>query len=114
LHNTNDGVQDLLCVVCRRVREHGCGDNRGDNGPNWLPVTFNLKTELAKFVRHVRHTKIKNFIPYLGSIFRKRWRGGGSAIFLELKDMNKGREKGKDAKEKVRKRKVKGKWKVKR
>jgi hypothetical protein len=33
---------------------------------------------------------------------------------LELKDMNKGREKGKDAKEKVRKRKVKGKWKVKR
>ena len=45
--------QDLLCVVCRRVREDGRGDERAANGPTWLPVTFNLKTELDKFVRFV-------------------------------------------------------------
>ncbi len=48
--------QDLLCVVCRRVREAGQGDERRDNGPAWLPVTFNLKTELDKFVRQAGDT----------------------------------------------------------
>ncbi len=49
--------QDLLCVVCRRVREEGQGDERRENGPAWLPVTFNLKTELDKFVRQAGETR---------------------------------------------------------
>jgi len=44
-------IKDLLCVVCRR-------QNRGDGGsitdplPKWLPITFNLQTELPKFVSY--------------------------------------------------------------
>jgi len=38
------------------VREAGQGDERRENGPAWLPVTFNLKTELDKFVRHAGDT----------------------------------------------------------
>jgi tubulin--tyrosine ligase-like protein 12 len=37
-------IKDLLCVVSRRV------DNQHGNGPDWLPMTFNLKTELREFV----------------------------------------------------------------
>jgi hypothetical protein len=38
------------------VREAGQGDERRENGPAWLPVTFNLKTELDKFVRQAGDT----------------------------------------------------------
>jgi hypothetical protein len=38
------------------VREAGQGDERRENGPAWLPVTFNLKTELDKFVRQAGGT----------------------------------------------------------
>jgi len=36
-------VKDFLCVVCRRQ-----GD--GEGSPAWLPVTYNLETELEQFV----------------------------------------------------------------
>jgi len=39
-------IKDLLGVVSRRV------DNTSGNGPDWLPVTFNLKTELKEFVSY--------------------------------------------------------------
>ena len=53
-------IKDLLCVVCRRM---GQGlEARSENGPDsearletwpkWLPTTFNLKTELPKFVSY--------------------------------------------------------------
>jgi hypothetical protein len=38
------------------VQEAGQGDERRENGPAWLPVTFNLKTELDKFVRQAGDT----------------------------------------------------------
>ncbi len=52
------------------MREAGQGDERRENGPAWLPVTFNLKTELDKFVRQAGDTlkrkkqrKYSDFIP---------------------------------------------------
>lgn len=40
-------IKDLLCVVCRRMKK-----NSDENEPEWLPTTFNMKTELAKFVSY--------------------------------------------------------------
>ena len=42
-------IKDLLCIVCRRMRQ---GDH---NDPEWLPTTFNMKTELCKFVSHFQY-----------------------------------------------------------
>ena len=42
-------IKDLLCVVCRRMAKEG------ENQPEWLPTTFNLKTELAQFVSYFQH-----------------------------------------------------------
>ena len=42
-------IKDLLCVVSRRSHKEN-GDGTGSNGPEWLPLTFNLKTELREFV----------------------------------------------------------------
>ena len=39
-------IKDLLPVVCRRMA------TKGQNEPDWLPTTFNLKTELAQFVSY--------------------------------------------------------------
>ena len=39
-------IKDLLGIVSRRV------ENTGGNGPDWLPVTFNLKTEIKEFVSY--------------------------------------------------------------
>ena len=43
-------VKDLLCVVGRR-RAQTEGDIRSPS-PSWLPVTYNLKTEIPEFVSH--------------------------------------------------------------
>ena len=42
-------IKDLLCVVCRRMAKED------KNQPEWLPTTFNLKTELAQFVSYFQH-----------------------------------------------------------
>ena len=39
-------IKDLLGIVSRRV------EHTGGNGPDWLPVTFNLKTEIKEFVSY--------------------------------------------------------------
>jgi len=41
-------IKDMLCVVSRRV------DNTSGNGPSWLPITFNLKTELKEFLAYYK------------------------------------------------------------
>jgi len=38
-------IKDLLCVVSRRAAGKSI-----TNGPKWLPITFNLKTELREFL----------------------------------------------------------------
>jgi len=38
-------IKDLLCVVCNRA-------GKGGSGPDWLPTTYNLNTELDKFVSY--------------------------------------------------------------
>ena len=44
-------IKDLLCVVSRRVDNNNQPCSGGEsNGPEWLPLTFNLKTELREFV----------------------------------------------------------------
>lgn len=40
----NVTVKDLLAVICRRVPESN----------NWLPITYNLSYELAKFIRYFK------------------------------------------------------------
>ncbi|KAH9525039.1 Tubulin--tyrosine ligase-like protein 12 [Bulinus truncatus] len=47
-------VKDLLAIVARRAgnaTERECFNSN----PNWLPVTFNLQTELTKFVSYYQH-----------------------------------------------------------
>ncbi|PSN47034.1 Tubulin--tyrosine ligase-like protein 12 [Blattella germanica] len=48
-------IKDLLCIVSRRVpdnSEHGATRSGLETLPAWLPTTFNLKTELRKFVSY--------------------------------------------------------------
>jgi tubulin--tyrosine ligase-like protein 12 len=56
-------IKDLLCVVCRRMGDNvennaesqnveNNAESRLETSPTWLPTTFNLKTELPKFVSY--------------------------------------------------------------
>ena len=47
-------IKDFLCVVCRR---QGRGEKQ--EHPAWLPVTFNLETELEQFVSCFQSRKEK-------------------------------------------------------
>ena len=44
-------VKDLLAIVARRASKQPSSDPLS-LGPKWLPVTFNLETELPKFVSY--------------------------------------------------------------
>jgi len=46
-------IKDLLCIVCRRMRKNN------ENEPKWLPTTFNMKTELDKFVSYFQSRQEK-------------------------------------------------------
>jgi len=47
-------IKDLLCIVCRRNSNNfeDCELKALETKPLWLPTTFNLKTELLKFVSY--------------------------------------------------------------
>ncbi|KAI8791781.1 tubulin--tyrosine ligase protein 12 [Biomphalaria glabrata] len=47
-------VKDLLAIVARRAAKPIKAETLSSN-PKWLPVTYNLKTELAKFVSYYQH-----------------------------------------------------------
>lgn len=54
-------IKDLLCVVCRRKSESiSLPSPTLETSPEWLPTTFNLKTELAKFVSYYQHREALN------------------------------------------------------
>ena len=47
-------VKDLLSVISRRIQHKEKKEKKDifENTPNWLPITFNLKTEIPKFVSY--------------------------------------------------------------
>ncbi|CAL1531890.1 unnamed protein product [Lymnaea stagnalis] len=47
-------VKDMMAIVARRAATPDADDPLASN-PKWLPVTYNLKTELAKFVSFYQH-----------------------------------------------------------
>lgn len=46
-------IKDLLCIVCRR-KNYSVADNL-EITPKWLPVTYNLMTELKQFVSYFQN-----------------------------------------------------------
>lgn len=47
-------IKDLLSIVCRRMARDGEQDSLEAN-PKWLPVTYNLKTELVEFASYYQN-----------------------------------------------------------
>ena len=43
-------IKDLLCITCRRI-----SGNSVRCQPPWLPITYNLKTELPQFISYYQH-----------------------------------------------------------
>ncbi|XP_055585705.1 tubulin--tyrosine ligase-like protein 12 [Uranotaenia lowii] len=52
-------IKDLLSVVCRRMAKKGGSQDRLGPNPRWLPVTYNLKTELVEFVSYFQNRAAK-------------------------------------------------------
>ncbi|XP_012251794.2 tubulin--tyrosine ligase-like protein 12 [Athalia rosae] len=53
-------IKDLLCIVCRRKAGLKKYDFQTlETFPSWLPTTYNLKTELVKFVSYFQHRESK-------------------------------------------------------
>lgn len=48
-------IKDLLCIVCRRKNYQVTKDL--DMKPTWLPITYNLMTELQQFVSYFQNRK---------------------------------------------------------
>ncbi|XP_035778942.1 tubulin--tyrosine ligase-like protein 12 [Anopheles albimanus] len=54
-------IKDLLSIVCRRVAADGACEEESDSDPlvnprpRWLPVTYNLKTELVAFASYFQN-----------------------------------------------------------
>lgn len=45
-------IKDLLCIVARRMAHKHHDDTTLQTFPQWLPTTYNLKTELPQFVSY--------------------------------------------------------------
>lgn len=55
-------IKDLLSVVCQckyRVKGETFNINTLETYPSWLPTTFNLNTELTKFISYFQHRQDK-------------------------------------------------------
>lgn len=51
-------IKDLLSIVCRRNKKD-TEKNSLETSPDWLPTTFNLKTELLKFMSYYQNREKK-------------------------------------------------------
>lgn len=52
-------IKDLLCIVARRNAKGQTDKKTLQTYPAWLPTTFNLKTELVKFVAYYHQRELK-------------------------------------------------------
>lgn len=52
-------IKDLLSIVCRRKAERKYDEQTLETFPEWLPTTFNLSTELVKFVAYYQKRESK-------------------------------------------------------
>ena len=52
-------VKDLLAQVARRKGSGRADPSTLATTPKWLPTTYNLVTELAKFVSYFQHREAK-------------------------------------------------------
>lgn len=52
-------IKDLLNIVCRRTASKYNDDDSLETNPKWLPTTFNMKTELIKFISYYQNREIK-------------------------------------------------------
>lgn len=55
-------IKDLLSVICQykyRIKGETCNMNTLETYPSWLPTTFNLNTELTKFISYFQHRQDK-------------------------------------------------------
>lgn len=52
-------VKDLLAVVSRRAADGKEDPDTLERNPKWLPVTYNLETEISKFVSYYQHREKK-------------------------------------------------------
>ncbi|XP_061193529.1 tubulin--tyrosine ligase-like protein 12 [Saccostrea echinata] len=52
-------VKDLLAVVCRRAGDGKEDPDTLERNPKWLPVTYNLETEITQFVSYFQHREKK-------------------------------------------------------
>ncbi|XP_058464830.1 tubulin--tyrosine ligase-like protein 12 [Malaya genurostris] len=48
-------IKDLLSIVCRRMADKDHVQDPLQSNPVWLPVTYNLKTELIEFVSYYQN-----------------------------------------------------------
>ncbi|XP_055549385.1 tubulin--tyrosine ligase-like protein 12 [Wyeomyia smithii] len=54
-------IKDLLSIVCRRMANNSNETDPLAPNPNWLPVTYNLKTELVEFVSYYQNRTRRGF-----------------------------------------------------
>ena len=52
-------VKDLLVTTCRRAGNQRIDPETLRASPKWLPVSYNLQTELAEFVSYFQHREEK-------------------------------------------------------
>ncbi|XP_053397096.1 tubulin--tyrosine ligase-like protein 12 [Mercenaria mercenaria] len=52
-------VKDLLPIVCRRAGSGKYDPETLEGSPKWLPVSYNLNTEMDKFVSYFQHREEK-------------------------------------------------------
>lgn len=57
-------IKDLLAIVCRRSTEKHHDDESLMTYPQWLPTTYNLKTELKEFVSYFQNRETKELDNY--------------------------------------------------
>lgn len=55
-------IKDLLCIVCRR-KTYKITENL-DMSPRWLPITYNLMTELKQFVSYFQNRSKRGLDNY--------------------------------------------------